>query len=71
MTKLLFLCFELFLQSIPVYYDGQLESRFQTYTWRSFIDLSFLVIVVIVIMNVIVAIFVDSFSELRAKRVRV
>ena len=51
-------------------YTGQDGPNFHIYSWRSFIDLSFFVIVTVIGMNVIVAILVDRFSELRNEKVR-
>jgi inositol 1,4,5-triphosphate receptor type 1 len=52
--------------NIQVNYVNQDGPDFNVYLWRSFFDLLFYIVITIIALNVITAIFVDAFSELRA-----
>ncbi|XP_019855415.1 PREDICTED: uncharacterized protein LOC109584207 [Amphimedon queenslandica] len=56
------------LGSLPVKLTSNNEGNFNIFFWRSIIDLSFFVIVTIISLEVITAILVDTFSELRQKK---
>jgi inositol 1,4,5-triphosphate receptor type 1 len=53
---------------IPVTAVNQIHPDFGIYVWRAIIDLSFYVVINIIGLNIITAILVDRFSELRAKK---
>ena len=49
---------------------GQPGPNFTVYWLRTVLDLSFFLIVITLGLNLVIAILVDSFSELRSERVR-
>lgn len=53
---------------IPIQYANQSEPSFSLYTSRAVFDLFFFIVVTILGLNVIVAIIIDRFSELRSER---
>jgi inositol 1,4,5-triphosphate receptor type 1 len=57
-----------FGNNIPVTTINQDSPNFDVYLWRAIIDLSFYVVINIIGLNIITAILVDRFSELRAKK---
>ena len=54
---------------LPIKYTGQLEPSFNIYWARSIFDLLFFIIITTLGLNIVVAIIVDRFSELRSERV--
>ena len=57
------------VQMLPIKYTGQLEPSFTIYWARSIFDLLFFIIITNLGLNIVVAIIVDRFSELRSERV--
>ena len=55
---------------LPVKYIGQTEPSFTIYAVKSIFDLAFFIIITTLGLNIVVAILVDRFSELRSERVR-
>ncbi|XP_019850014.1 PREDICTED: uncharacterized protein LOC109580894 isoform X2 [Amphimedon queenslandica] len=53
---------------IPIQYVNQSEPSFSLYTSRAVFDLTFFIIITILGLNVVVAIIIDRFSELRSER---
>ena len=57
------------VQMLPIKYTDQLEPSFIIYWARSIFDLLFFIIITTLGLNIVVAIIVDRFSELRSERV--
>ena len=51
-------------------YNGQNGSNFDIYFWRSIFDLIFFIVISTISLEIITAILVDTFSELRTKKVQ-
>ena len=51
-------------------YNGQKGSNFDIYFWRSIFDLIFFIVISTISLEIITAILVDTFSELRNKKVQ-
>ena len=54
---------------LPIKYTDQPEPSFTIYWARSIFDLLFFIIITTLGLNIVVAIIVDRFSELRSERV--
>ena len=55
---------------LPIRYFGQPGPDFDIYWPRAIFDILFFVIITVLGLNIVVAIIVDRFSELRTERVR-
>ena len=51
-------------------YNGQNGSNFDIYFWRSIFDLIFFIVISTISLEIITAILVDTFSELRNEKVQ-
>ena len=51
-------------------YKGQNGSNFGIYFWRSIFDLIFFIVISTISLEIITAILVDTFSELRNEKVQ-
>uniref|UniRef100_A0A1X7UK67 MIR domain-containing protein n=1 Tax=Amphimedon queenslandica TaxID=400682 RepID=A0A1X7UK67_AMPQE len=56
---------------LPVKYMGQTEPSFKIYAVKSIFDLAFFIIITTLGLNIVIAILVDRFSELRSEREKV
>ena len=56
-------------QAVPLQTVDENSPSFQIYQWRVFIDLSFFIIITTIGLNIVIAVMVDRFTELREERV--
>ena len=54
---------------LPIKYVDQSEPSFHLYTSRTVFDLVFFILITTLGLNVVVAIIIDRFSELRSEKV--